>query len=175
MPPGLGLERTAVELVEPDHEWTKEYARERLNLSKAIGELALAIEHVGSTAVPALPAKPIIDIAVSVQSEAEIPKIVPKLEGIGYLYRGDAPFQGGHLFVRESSPGVRTHHVHVVQIRDPQWREWVRFRDFLKTNSELRKDYAQLKLELKNRFPSDRRAYTLGKTRFIKNTLKDEV
>lgn len=174
MSPNIGLERSEVDLVEPDNEWPAIFARERLLLTRALGELALEIEHVGSTAVSALPAKPIIDIAISVEREAVIPEIVSRLGRIGYIYRGDAAFQGGHLFVRESSPGVRTHHVHVIEVSDPQWKSWLRFRDFLKTDQELRHRYSRLKSELKVQFPSDRRSYTLGKTRFIESVLNRE-
>ena len=123
----------------------------------------------------ALPAKPIIDIAVCVDSDTLIAPVVARLEEVGYLYYGDAAFRGGHLLVKESSPGVRTHHVHVLTADDPQWHSWLRFRDFLRTDRELRQRYARLKLELKSRFPSDRRAYTLAKTRFIENALKREL
>jgi GrpB-like predicted nucleotidyltransferase (UPF0157 family) len=170
----LGLKRSEVGLAEPNNEWSEEFARESLVISRVLGDLASGIEHVGSTAVNSLPAKPIIDIAVSVETKSAIREIVSKLEGVGYIYRGEAAFQGGHLLVRESSPGVGTHHVHVIEASDPQWRSWLRFRDFLKTDRELRQRYARLKLELKNRFPSDRRSYTLGKTRFIESALKRE-
>jgi GrpB-like predicted nucleotidyltransferase (UPF0157 family) len=170
----LGLKRSEVGLAEPDDEWSEEFAREGALLDKSLGKLALGIEHIGSTAVRALPAKPIIDIAVCAESEAAIPKVIAILEGVGYIYRGDTPLQGGHLLVRESSPSVRTHHVHVVEVNDPQWWSWLRFRDFLKMDRELRQRYARLKQELKNRFPSDRRSYTLGKTRFIERALKRE-
>lgn len=168
----LGLKRDAVDLVESADDWSEAFSREHLVLKQAFGGLACSIEHVGSTAVGALAAKPIIDIGVCVETDALIPDLVAKLETVGYIYRGDAAFQGGHLLVKESSPGVRTHHVHVVRADDPQWRSWLRFRDFLRTDRELRKRYARLKLELKDRFPTDRRSYTLAKTRFIENVLK---
>lgn len=171
----LGLKRSEVDLANPSDDWSTEFAQERLSLSTALGDLALGIEHVGSTAVYALPAKPIIDIAVAVDSEAAIPQVALKLEETGYIYRGDAAFQGGHLFVKESLPDVRTHHVHVVRVSDPQWHSWLRFRDFLKTDRVLRQEYVQLKLDLKNRYPHDRRSYTLGKTQFIESALKRKI
>lgn len=174
MNPDLGLKRSEVGLVEPNDEWSEEFARERLVIGQVLGDLVSGIEHVGSTAVNALPAKPIIDIAVSVESKDAIDAVVSKLEAIGYVYLHNAAFQGGHMLVRESAPGVGTHHVHVIEATDPQWRSWLRFRDFLKTDRELRQRYARLKLELKDRFPCDRRSYTLGKTRFIESALKRE-
>ena len=168
----LGLQRDEVTLVESTRDWSEAFSRESLVLREALGNLAASIEHVGSTAVGALPSKPIIDIAISVETDAAIPHVVAKLEAIGYLDRGDAAFQGGHLLVKEASPGVRTHHVHVVRSDDPQWRSWLRFRDFLRADRELRRRYARLKQELKERFPTDRRSYTLAKTRFIEDALQ---
>ena len=169
---GLGLNRDEVDLAESTPDWSEAFSRERFVLKEILGNLASSIEHVGSTAVGTLPAKPIIDIAVRVEDEAAIRSLIAKLEAAGYIYRGDAPFQGGHLLVKESSPGVRTHHVHAVTADDPQWQSWLRFRDFLRTDRELRKQYTQLKQELKRRFPTDRRSYTLAKTQFIENVLK---
>lgn len=171
----LGLKRDEVDLVQSTRDWAQAFSRERRVLEQALGALASSIEHVGSTAVDTLAAKPIIDIAISVEADTAIPELVAKLESVGYLYRGDTPFQGGHLLVKESAPGVRTHHVHVARCDDPQWRSWLRFRDFLRTDRELRGRYARLKLELKERFPFDRRSYTLAKTRFIEDALKSEI
>lgn len=167
----LGLPQDVVDLSAPCREWSSLFARERRIVHRALGELALEIEHVGSTAVEALPAKPIIDIAVAIPSREAVPEVAARLERVGYLYRGEAVFRGGHWFVKEASPGMRTHHIHVVVAGDPQWRSWLRFRDFLRTDGLLRRRYAVLKSELKHRFPSDRRSYTLGKTRFIENAL----
>ena len=171
---GLGLRWGEVLLAEPDDQWAAMFARERRSLAEALGGLARAIEHVGSTAVDALPAKPIIDIAVAVGAEEAVPTVIERLEAIGYIHRPDAAFHGGHLLVRESAPGVRTHHLHVVTEDDPQWRSWIRFRDFLAADRELRARYTRLKRELKCRFPSDRRSYTLAKTRFIEGILSRE-
>ena len=168
----LGLEHSEVLLAAPDSDWQEEFIRERRVLGEALGSLAIAIEHVGSTAVGTIPAKPIIDIAILVDSDTAISQAVSRLEAAGYIYRGNTDNQGGHLFVKESSPGVRTHHVHVAHKDDPQWRDWLRFRDFLRTDRELRRRYAQLKSELKERFPHDRQSYTLGKSRFIETALK---
>ena len=151
------------------------FAREHGLLSETLGALARAIEHVGSTAVDAMPAKPIIDIAVAVDSLDTVPEIITRLERRGYLYRGDGAFTGGHLFIRESTPGVRTHHVHVVAADDPQWQSWLRFRHFLRTDRELRHRYIRLKRELSARFPSDRRSYTLAKSRFIESILSHDT
>lgn len=170
----IGLKQGEVSLAEPSREWPLLFGREHRLLAHALGDLARAIEHVGSTAVGALPAKPIIDIAVAVQAGDTVARVIPRLEQAGYVYHGEAAFPGGHLFVRESASGLRTHHVHVVPLDDPQWRSWLRFRDFLKTDRELRRRYTRLKRELKSRFPSDRRSYTLGKTRFIEDALSRE-
>ncbi len=82
--------------------------------------------------MPGLDAKSIIDIPVAVPSRQVILQLGDPLRGLGYLYRGDAGGDGGHLFVRESAPEVRTHHLHVVEVNDPQWRQSLLFRDMLR-------------------------------------------
>lgn len=116
----MGLKRGTVQVVDHDPGWSAVFASERDTLQRSLAGLAMDIQHVGSTAVPALPAKPILDIAIAIQAVAVIPAIVERLTEIGYLYRGDAGDDGGHLFVRELEPEIRSVHVHVVEINDRQ-------------------------------------------------------
>jgi GrpB-like predicted nucleotidyltransferase (UPF0157 family) len=99
---------------------------------------------------------------------------VQRLTGIGYIYRGDGGDEGGHLFVRESSPDVRTIHVHVVEHHGTQWRNYLLFRDLLRQNPAIRKRYAELKRELGNRFQDDRGSYTAAKHAFIRRILESK-
>jgi GrpB-like predicted nucleotidyltransferase (UPF0157 family) len=123
---------------------------------------------VGSTAVPDLDAKPILDIALALPSTEDVPRLQRPLGEPGYGYRGDAGGEGGHLFVKESAPAIRTHHLHVVAVDDPQWRERLLVRDKLRADEALRARYAELKKALQERFGEDRRGYTEAKNEFIR-------
>ena len=118
--PRIGLRRGTVRVVPSDDGWPAAFAQERRRLCERIGHLVLDIQHVGSTAVPGLAAKPIIDIAVAVASPADVQRCRPLLVELGYLDRGDRGREGGYVFVRERAPEARTHHLHMVTIDDPQ-------------------------------------------------------
>ena len=100
--------------------------------------------------------------------------LIERLEGLGYIYRGDGGDEGGHLFVFESQPDIRTIHLHVVEHGGVQWANYLRFRDLLRGDFDLRNRYAALKQELAKRFPADRKSYTASKHNFIRGILKDK-
>jgi len=135
------------------------------------------IEHFGSTAVPGLAAKPIIDILVEVRSLEETRlRIVPILEAQGYEYFwrptwGDdtPPFYA--WFIKRDSEGRRTHHLHMVERHFEHWDRLL-FRDYLKAHPEAAEEYQRLKMRLAARYPHDRVAYTKGKTDFILKTME---
>jgi len=169
----IGLEKGIVRVVTHNPNWRDAFELERHVLQEHIGGHVLDIQHVGSTAVPGLDAKPVIDIAVAVASPAVIPSCRQPLCGLGYVDRGDGGTDGGYLFVKESGREVRTHHLHVVAIDDPQWRNYLRFRDILSTDVEVRKRYGELKMSLQEQFSQDRKAYTDGKNDFICGVLAE--
>ena len=168
----LGLKRGTVRVVAHRAQWPELFERERRALRERVGHLVLDIQHVGSTAVPGLDAKPIIDIAVVVPSTEVIPRLERPLNDLDYVYRGDAGADGGHLFVKESVPEVRTHHLHAVAAGGPQWREWLLVRDALRDDEALRARYAGLKRALQERFAADRRGYTNAKNEFIREVVR---
>ncbi len=163
----LGLKRHTVRVVAHRPEWHELFEREQRALLERVGHLVLDVQHVGSTAVPGLDAKPILDVAAAVPSAEVVPRLVGPLGDLGYVYRGDAGADGGHLFVKESAPEVRTHHLHMVAADDPQWRGWLLFRDALRADEELRARYAELKRALRGRFAEDRKGYTEAKNEFV--------
>ncbi len=163
----IGLERGTVRVVAYRGEWRRLFERERRALRERIGPFVVDIQHVGSTAVPGLDAKPIIDIAVAVPYSGVIRQLRQPLRELGYIDRGDAGGDGGYIFVKESAPDVRTHHLHVVAIDDPQWRGYLLFRDKLTTDETLRTRYTELKRALQERFAEDRKGYTSAKRDFI--------
>ena len=139
-------------------------------LRKLLGpQFVLRFEHIGSTAIPGLSAKPIIDMLIEVPSfELARIHILPKLqqEGWEYHWRDDRP--PGHMyFVRRNATGIRTHHIHLLTAGHPGW-ERVAFRDYLRATSEEASRYEQLKRELSAKHPLDREAYTEGKSEYIR-------
>jgi GrpB-like predicted nucleotidyltransferase (UPF0157 family) len=169
----LGLFRETVDLAPYSSEWPREFDSEATRLSSALASLSCAIEHIGSTAVPGLAAKPILDIAVGAPPAAPFDEIRLSLERLGYEYRGDAKDEGGHVFVRETQPRLRTHHLHVVAYEGSQWKAYLSFRDWLRHNASARTAYQAAKQALASEHQHDRRAYTAAKAGIIASLLVD--
>ena len=165
----IGLRRHTVRVVDHEPSWSTLFAGEWESLHHELGDLAADIQHVGSTAVPDLPAKPILDIAIEIGALDLIPDIVERLTGIGYIYRDD----GGHLFVKESEPDIRTVHVHVIELSDAQWKNHLLFRKILHDDVFARKRYADIKADRAKRFPDDRQAHTSVKDELIRGVLRE--
>lgn len=169
----LGLSRSAVSLAESANSWGQAYRAIEPELRAACGESAIAIEHVGSTAVPGLRAKPILDVAIGAQPDAAVPDaLVDALVGLGFIDRGVGAGSIGRLLVWEVQPGVRAVHVHIVGYGTREWNDYVEFREALRADASLVQEYERIKNELAQRFPGDRTAYTLGKARFVEQTLR---
>jgi len=168
----IGLQRHIVQIVAHDPGWAALAASTCQDIQDIAGAFIAGVQHVGSTAVPDLPAKPILDIAASVRTLDVMPELLKCLPAIGYIYRGDGGAEGGHLFVKESAPDVRTIHLHVVAQDDVQWRNYLLFRDLLRQHANLRQQYAALKQALGQRFRHDRKAYTDAKHDFIRGLLQ---
>lgn len=153
-----------------DPSWPALFQRERAALEAAMGRwLAGPIEHVGSTAVPGLPAKPVIDIMAAVENlEASRPAIgaLAALDYCYYPYRPDAV----HWFCKPS-PSLRTHHLHLVPFGSTLWMERLAFRDALRRSPKTAADYAQLKQRLAEQYKTDREGYTDAKGPFIRRVL----
>ena len=170
----LGLKRHTVRLVEYDPRWEPAYSKAAAEIASVVGASASAIEHVGSTAIPGLPAKPILDVAVGVPDPGATEEVAGHLVGVGYIDRGYGVGSIGRLLVRESAPDVRTIHVHVVMHGTEEWRHYVAFRDVLQNDPVARAQYSKVKRALVRRFRDDRRAYTRGKAAFIRAVLDDQ-
>lgn len=171
--PKLGLTREQVEVADSDSRWQLVFDALAAELRTALADLDIVVEHVGSTSVPGLAAKPIIDIAVGVRGEIAIDRIIQILEPLGYIYRRDEGARGGQLFVvdQEDQPGHRIAYIHMVTTDDPQWARYLGFRDLLRGNPDARIEYEQLKRRLAAEFPDDRIGYTSAKQSFIENLL----
>lgn len=166
----LGLAYGTVSLMPHDARWHNAFLAERALLKMHLDGIECEIEHIGSTAVPGLPAKPILDLAVGILLQSQQDECLSRISKCGYLYRGDAGAEGGHVFVR-TTDNVRTHHLHVVPLHDPQWSNYLRFRDLLTSNPDSRERYAAIKQVLAAQFPSDRPSYTEAKQPVILSIL----
>ncbi|MEZ4452644.1 MAG: GrpB family protein [Nannocystaceae bacterium] len=166
----LGLRYGAVEVVPHRPEWRACFEAERQRLAAVIA-LGVAIEHVGSTAVADLLAKPILDLALGLPEGLSFEVVRTALEGAGYLYRGDKGDDGGHVFVRGPRPDLRTHHLHVVPLAGRQWREYLALRQHLRRSEAARRRYDAIKRQLAEQHAGDRGAYTAGKGEVVEALL----
>ena len=158
-----------IQLVPYDPRWPEIFRTEAGRIRELLGTAAvLRVEHMGSTAVPGLSAKPVIDMLIEIPSfELAQRTILPKLreEGWEYLWRGDRP-PGHMMFIRRNAAGVRTHHVHMAPAGHPMW-ERLTFRDYLRTHPDEARQYEQLKSRLAAEHPGDREAYTDGNGEYV--------
>jgi GrpB-like predicted nucleotidyltransferase (UPF0157 family) len=166
----LGLESGTVRVVPYDSAWPRLFTSEaeRLRQCFAATQLPLVIEHTGSTAVPGLAAKPILDILAGYQEDASVPAYIEALTAAGYVHRGEQEIPGREFF-RRGNP--RAYHLHLTVIDSSFWRNQLAFRDRLRTDNALRDAYAGLKRDLAARFPRDREAYIAGKESFVSKVL----
>lgn len=157
-----------IEVVEHDPSWKDLFRSESLGLEGAMGDLALSIEHIGSTAVPGLAAKPVVDIMACVDRQRGPDDYLERLSDLGYRYveQEDEP---DRIFFVKGSP--RTHHLHLVVHGSAIYWEHLMFRDHLLENEEALREYASLKRELASRFRDDRGSYSRGKREFIERTV----
>ncbi|MGF7235363.1 MAG: GrpB family protein [Frankia sp.] len=158
-----------VQIVDPDPTWPAAFAAEAARILAALGPHVLAIEHVGSTAVAGLAAKPVIDIQVGVRSLEPTPDIVARLTAIGYAYVPEfedaMPYR---RYFRRQRGRRRTHQIHVVERTNTDWWDrHVAFRDWLAAHPGDRDAYASLKRRLAAEHRDDRHAYTDAKSVFI--------
>ena len=149
-----------------DPSWADKFESEKASLEQLLAPWRKgSIEHVGSTAVPGLCAKPVIDIMAGVASLSESEPAKDILRQAGYQY-AEYKTDIMHWFCKPSA-AFRTHHLHLVPLGSERWRECLRFRDTIRCDEKLAAEYASLKRDLAARFKFDREAYTEGKTPFV--------
>jgi len=159
-----------IELSSPDPSWPRRYEEEHARLRDLLPSvLVIGLEHIGSTAVPDLPAKPVIDI-MGVVTDLAIARerLVGPLEAAGYAFWADNPATDRLFFVKGLPPSAprRTHHLHLME-DGPASRRHLAFRDYLRTHPDEARHYAALKAQLAERFRTDREAYTQAKAAYI--------
>jgi GrpB-like predicted nucleotidyltransferase (UPF0157 family) len=160
---GLGLEQGVNRLVNYNPQWPHAFAEEAARIRSALSPLALAIEHYGSTAVPNLRAKPIIDLLIGVADIDHGLQMIEPMTSLGYDYAGSQGIPESHIFGRGQP---RTHLAHVVVYGADQWMASLAFRDRLRTDADLRVEYQALKERLAAETTS-RAEYTAGKSEFV--------
>ena len=142
---------------------------ERARILAAIALPGVAVEHVGSTAVPGLAAKPIIDILIGLSHLEDAAVVIPPLEGLGYEYLPERELETPERrFLARPKTKPRTRHIHMVEVGSDFWERHLLFRDYLRTHPDAAREYASLKHALAARFRENREAYTEGKTAFVR-------
>jgi len=175
----LGLKRNTVALVPYNPVWN-EYAKESIaTLYRILGSVAVEIRLFGSAAIPNIKSKPVLDIMVGVRALSDVPPFFSALEGAGYIRRSENDSENKFFLYANlpmggdaSDPERRTHYIHIVVHGQTIWNSFSAFCDCLKGDSELARRYEQLKESLAMRYPEDRRAYTMGKSEFVRRVLR---
>ena len=159
-------------VVDYDPQWPILFEKEKEAIIAALGSRWLMVEHIGSTAAPGLAAKPVIDIAVGIQSLADAPVLIPCLEQLGYIY--DPILEQlvpERRFFWKGTRTVHTYHLHLAEPDHPVLLKPLQFRDYLRKHPEAVEEYGVLKRELAKRFVQDMDAYVAGKTGFVENVI----
>ena len=171
MTPPIGLERETAHLVAYDPTWPDFYESEARLIRAHLGVAARKLAHIGSTAVPGLEAKPIIDIMLAIPSLRAPKTVFVALARLGYEHRrfDDIP---DRLFFGKHAGSSRTHNLSVCEVNLDFWQRHLLFRDCLRSNAELARSYGRLKRELAARHPTDLVAYTNGKSAFVAHALE---
>ena len=161
-----------IRVVPYDRMWPRMFVAEKELLLGVFEEEGQMLEHIGSTSVPGLGAKPVIDIMAGVRSLANVERMIPRIEGLGYAYVPEYEAEiPGRRYFRKPRVRPRTHHLHVVELGTEFWESHLAFRDFLRERPEWAEEYYLLKRELAGRLRGDGRAYTEAKSDFVERVL----
>lgn len=169
----IGLKRGTVQLSPHQASWDSS-AHDTICLLKSIlGNSAIDIQHIGSSSISSICSKPIIDIAIGVKNIDDIKPFIPILESKGIIFRG-SDHENQLLFViGDFENDLRSHHIHVVEYNSVEWNNYINFRNYLNEFTDEAKKYEKLKIDLANKYPNDRGAYTAGKMELISQILQE--
>ena len=165
----LGLKRGELHLSPYRDEWPMLFESEKKIIELAIGHHVADIQHVGSTAIVGMPAKPILDIAIAVEDFEKARVCIDPLVALGYTFRGENGIPRRHYF-QKGEPC--THHVHMVEASSEGWAKLIRFRDILRADRSTAADYRRLKLDMWEKLPGDRKAYQAAKAASIEEIIR---
>jgi GrpB-like predicted nucleotidyltransferase (UPF0157 family) len=163
-----------VVLVAPDPAWPERFATERAALLQALGDAALDALHVGSTAIPGILAKPVIDLILLLREVPATPAVQQAMAEMGYLHRGEFGIPGRAYFTKPATP-PRTHNVHAYAPGHAEVERHLRFRDHLRRHPDQALRYQELKLRLVALHPDDVEAYAMAKTAFVAEIVAREA
>ena len=165
----IGLRRGKVRLFLHHPRWKYLFEIEKKRILKKAGAFIIDIQHIGSTAVPGLSAKPIIDMSIGVRRLKDAKELKSHLHALGYQF--DRSFQH-QLFFAKGPDSKRTHYLHVMRYKGAKWQNDKLFRDYLQTHLSRAKAYDVLKKKLARLYPEERQKYSDGKDAFIKRTIE---
>ena len=166
----IGLKRGTVKLVPHNPEWDSLFRAEKAKLLVALGDLAVDIQHVGSTAIPTIPAKPIIDIAVFVKSLENVDRVTDKIEVLGYQKKQEN--RPERRFFTKGPEENRIVYLHIGDEGTSYIKDMITFRDYLIQNPAEAQKYSNLKKELAEKFADNREPYTAAKEKFVQEALE---
>ena len=155
-------------VVEHDPAWRTEFEEESQRISRVLGGRVLRLHHIGSTAIPGIFAKPVIDILMEVENIVELDAGSPAMEGLGYESMGEFGIPGRRYFRRNNALGNRSHQVHAIEAKSPEISRHLAFRDYMIAHRTEAQAYGELKRSLALEFPEDIKGYMKGKDPFIK-------
>jgi len=169
----LGCERHLVRVVPYRPAWTELFQQEAERLRAALSDQVVPIEHVGSTAVPGLDAKPILDIVVAVHSMIDARPFENALTPLGYIHKSENDMPGRLYFVKRLPDDRSSHHLFITELGTECWFTTVAFRDYLLSHPRAREEYRRLKLHLAHTHGHERSAYQEGKALLIERPLTE--
>lgn len=171
----------SIVIVDYDPEWPVIFQSLKDIYHRELGDLIINVEHVGSTSVPGLCAKPCLDIDLVISNRSRLPDVIDRLSELGYRHTGDQGVLGREAFKREDQKAPYdgtasekyAHHLYVCSIDSPELRKHLLFREYLRMDTEVKELYCQLKKELAEKFGANRELYTEAKTDFIEGVLNE--
>ena len=161
-----------VEVLPYDEKWKQDFIDIKREIEDALGDTAIKVEHVGSTSVEGLAAKPIIDIDVVV-ANADVQKAVDKLAAIGYIHEGNLGIEGREAFKYEGKEHLRTHHLYICPEDSKELKRHLAFRDYLRSHKEATTEYSNIKLEAARLYPDNIDKYIEYKSPFIERIYEE--
>lgn len=169
----IGMKRGTVYLGPHQEEWERAAEETIQTLKNILGSVAVDIQHIGSTSIRTISAKPIIDIAIAVNDYELILSKRDELEKAEIVFRFDERPDQLLFVMGDFEKDTRSHHIHVVLYGSDEWNNYINFRDYLNSNIEAAREYEAVKLRLAEQYPDDRIAYTDGKQEVIDRLLAD--
>lgn len=157
-----------VEVIPHDPKWREAFEVESKPLVDVLGENVVAIHHIGSTAIPNIYAKPIIDLLVEVKDLIKIDQQSAAIKPLDYQVMGEFGIPRRRFFRKDNREGIRTHHIHIFEVGSAQIKRHLAFRDYLIAHPEEARQYSDLKRKLAQEYPTDIEGYINGKDSFIK-------